>query len=59
MSLCHLILFCLAGWINRDQQAVIEYLQEEIRILKEMHGRRLQFDDRQRRRLATKAKKIQ
>ena len=27
--------FCLAGWINREQQAVIDYLQEEIRMLKE------------------------
>lgn len=52
------ILVCLAGWIQREQQAVIEYLQEEIRVLKEIHGRRLRFDDDQRRRLAAKAKKI-
>jgi hypothetical protein len=58
MSPCHFILLCLAGWINRDQQAVIEYLQEEIQILKEMHGRRPQFNDRQRKRLAAKAKKL-
>jgi len=55
MSPYHFILLCLAGWINRDQQAVIGYLQEEFRILKEMHGRRPQFNDR--RRLAAKAKK--
>ena len=29
------ILLCLAGWINREQQAVIEYLQEEVRVLKD------------------------
>lgn len=27
------ILLCLAGWINREQQATIEYLQEEINVL--------------------------
>jgi putative transposase len=52
------ILLCLAGWIHREQQAVIEYLQEEIQVLKEIHGKRLRFNDRQRRRLAAKAKKI-
>jgi hypothetical protein len=52
------ILLCLAGWINREQQAVIEYLQEEIRMLKEIHGKRPRFNDRQRRRLAAKARKL-
>ena len=50
--------FCLAGWINREQQAVIEYLSEEIRILKEIHGKRLRFNDALRRRIAVKVKKI-
>ena len=27
------ILLCLAGWINREQQAVIEYLGEEFNCL--------------------------
>jgi hypothetical protein len=49
------ILLCLAGWIQREQQAVIEYLQEEIRVLKELHGKRPRFNDRQRRRLAALA----
>ncbi|MFT4586593.1 MAG: hypothetical protein ACI9VS_002598 [Candidatus Binatia bacterium] len=31
------ILLCLAGWIQREQQDVIEYLKEEIRVLKEIH----------------------
>jgi transposase len=48
-----------AGWVNRSQQDVIEYLEEENRILREqMDGRRLLFTDRQRRRLAAKAKAI-
>lgn len=32
------MLLCLAGWMNRNQQDVIEYLQEEVRVLKEMLG---------------------
>jgi hypothetical protein len=28
-------LVCLAGWLNRNQQLVIEYLQEEVKVLKE------------------------
>ena len=49
----------LAGWVNRSQQDVIEYLQEENRVLREqLGGRRLLFTDRQRRRLAAKAKVI-
>ena len=31
----HFLLFTLTGWINRHQQTVIEYLQEENWILKE------------------------
>jgi len=49
----------LAGWLNRGQQDIIEYLQEENRVLREQLGEgRLQFTDVQRRRLAVKAKKI-
>ena len=48
-----------AGWVNRSQQTVIEYLQEENRVLREqLGGKRLLFTDRQRRRLATKARAI-
>jgi putative transposase len=47
----------LAGWMNRHQQQVIEYLQEEVRVLKELHGnKRLKFTDEQRARLARKGK---
>ena len=52
------ILICLADWSNREQQAVIEYLREEVRVLRELRGKRPRFSDIQRRRLATKAKKI-
>ncbi len=50
-------LVLLTGWLSRHQQEVIEYLQEENRVLREQHGgKRLQFTDAQRRRLARKAK---
>ncbi|MFT4547456.1 MAG: putative transposase [Verrucomicrobiales bacterium] len=59
MDAFKLILVSLAGWMNRQQQHVIEYLQDEIRILKEQQGsRRPKFTDEQRRRLACKAKLI-
>jgi hypothetical protein len=49
----------LAGWVNRSQRDVTEYLQEEKRVLREhLGGRRLHFTDAQRRRLANKAKAI-
>lgn len=52
-------LFTLAGWINHHQQAVIEYLQEENRILKEqLAGKRPRLNDEQRRRLAVKDKAL-
>ena len=52
-----LLLVALAGRINRHQLQIIEYQQEEIRVLRELHGkRRLRFNDDQRRRLAAKGK---
>ena len=55
----HLLVIALAGWINRDQQAVIDYLIEENRVLKDqLEGRRLRFTDEQRIRLAVKAKAV-
>jgi putative transposase len=38
MDAFKLILVSLAGWMNRQQQHVIEYLQEEIRMAKENWG---------------------
>ncbi len=49
----------MAGWMNRHQQQVIEYLIEENRVLREQIGyRRMRFSDDQRRRLAAKAKTL-
>ena len=59
MDAARFLLICLAGWMNRNQQDVIEYLGEEVRVLKEHIGpRRLRFTDEQRVRLARKAKKF-
>ena len=45
----------VSGWVNRQQQAVIDYLLEENRILRAAHAsRRLRLTDDQRRRLAVK-----
>jgi hypothetical protein len=44
-----------AGWMNRYEQVVIEYLQPEVQLLHEQLGYRLRFNDAQRRRLALKA----
>ena len=53
----HLLVIALAGWLNRHQQEVIDYLIEENRVLKEqLEGKRLRFTDEQRIRLAVKAK---
>jgi transposase InsO family protein len=53
------LMLTFAGWVNRSQQDVIEYLQEENRVLREqLGGKRLRFTDQQRRRLAAKAKSI-
>ena len=49
-----LLLISLAGWMNRNQQDVIAYLQEEIRVLKEQLSKKPRFNDDQRRRLAIK-----
>jgi putative transposase len=54
-----LLLISLAGWMNQQQQDAIDYLQEENRILREqLGGKRLRFNDDQRRRLAVRAKKL-
>jgi putative transposase len=51
------VVLLFAGWVNREQQAVIDYLFEENRVLRAAHGRRrLCLTDDQRRRLAVKGK---
>ena len=44
------LLLVLAGWVNRQQQDVIDYLQEENRVLRAgLRGKRLRlYDDRRR-----------
>jgi putative transposase len=51
-----LALLMFSGWVNRHQLDVIEYLQEENRVLKErLGGQRIRFTDVERRRLARMA----
>ena|SRR5689334_15219638 len=52
-----LLLVSLAGWINRYQQHVIEYLVEENCVL-QLKGHRLQLTDAERRRLAAKGHRL-
>src|SRR6266508_6460644 len=52
----HVLIAMVAGWLQRHQQQVIIYLQEENRILKAQLGnRRLHLTDTERRRLAALA----
>ena len=51
----------VAGWINREQDKVVEYLMAENRVLKEQlkrRGGRIRFTDEQRCLLAAKAKEL-
>jgi len=53
------LLLVFAGWVNRRQLEIVEFLQEENRVLREqLGGRRLRFTDAQRRRLAAKGKAL-
>jgi hypothetical protein len=53
------LLIAVAGWMSRHQQAVIDYLQEENRILLEqLGGKPKPFTDAQRIRLAREAKLV-
>jgi hypothetical protein len=54
-----ILVAAMAGWITRQQDAVIDYLREENRVLKEQLGRKkLRLTDAQRRRLAVRGKAI-
>ena len=53
------LLLVLAGWVNRQQQDVIDYQQEENRVLRAgLRGKRLSLSDDDRRRLAVKAQAL-
>ena len=44
-----IVVAALAGWVNRHQREVIDYLREENRVLKEqLGGRRVRLTDAQR-----------
>src|SRR6516225_9045168 len=51
------VLIAVGGWMNQQQLQMIDYLREENRVLREqLSGRRVRFNDDQRRRLAVRAK---
>jgi hypothetical protein len=55
----HLLVTALFGWLERQQRDVIEFLREENRVLKrQLHGRRLQLCDDERRRLAVLGERL-
>src|ERR671919_430019 len=59
LSPVRLLLVTLAGWVNRHQQEVIDYLVEENRVLHEQLGGRLvRLNDDQRRRLAGRGQQL-
>lgn len=53
------LLVAVAGWMNQEQQQIVDYLREENRVLRaQILKRRLRLDDNQRRRLAVRAKAL-
>ena len=55
----HFALIALAGWMNRRQYQLIEYLREESRVLREqLGGQRVRFNDDQRRLFSVRAKAL-
>ena len=53
----HVLVTSMAGWVNHQQQEVIDFLRAENQVLKEKLGkRRILLNDDQRRRLALKGK---
>src|SRR4029453_13201524 len=53
------LVLTIAGWVNRHQEDLIDYLREENRILREQRGPRpLRLTDAQRRRLAVRGMRL-
>ena len=53
------LVFTAAGWLNRHQEDLIDYLREENRVLREqLGGRPLRLTDAQRRRLAVRGQTL-
>ncbi len=47
-----MLVLAIAGWLNEEQRARIDFLEEQLRIFQEVHGRRPRLNDDQRRPLA-------
>ena len=59
VQLWEFLLIILSGRVNHHQQRVIDYLIEENHVLKgKLRGKRIQFTDDERRRLAVKGKEL-
>ena len=59
ISPLHILIFWAAGWVNREQQKVIEFQNAQIDLLlRKLGKKRLRLCDHDRRRLAVKAKTI-
>ena len=55
----HFLIFTVAGWLNRHQEDLIDYLRGENRVLREqLGGRPRRLTDAQRRRLAVRGRKL-
>ena len=55
----HFLILTFAGWLNRHQDDLIDYLREENRVLREqLSGRSLRLTDSQRRRLAVRGHRL-
>ena len=53
------LILTTAGWLNRHQEDLIDYLREQNRVLREqLGGRPLRLTDAQRRRLAVRGQKL-
>ena len=54
-----MLLLGIAGWLNEEQREKIGFLQEQVRVLQELYGRkRLRLNNDQRRRLAAKGSRL-
>jgi hypothetical protein len=54
-----MVLFFLAGWLDRQERQAVAYLMEENRILRrQLRGRRIQFTDDDRRGLALRGHRL-
>ena len=53
------LVLSVAGWVNRHQEDLLDYLREENRVLRELLGSRpLRLTDGQRRRLAVRGERL-